>query len=60
MTANEVVTALIRVLEIVTAWPMLLFLGIYLLRTQIAALVPDLAKRLSKAPGGSGVVGKPI
>lgn len=52
MTANEIVTAIIKALEIITAWPVLLFIGMYLLRNQIATLLPELAKRISKAPGG--------
>ena len=52
MTISELVTTILKALEILTAWPVLLFLGLYLLRNQISLLLPDLAKRLSKAPGG--------
>ncbi len=53
MTIKETVESLLKLAEILTAWPVVLLFIILLFRQQISAFLPDLARRLSKADFGT-------
>lgn len=54
MTSKEVIDALLKLIEILTAWPVILLLIVFLFRKQISAFLPELGHRLKKAEiGGS-------
>ncbi len=54
MTNKEVIAVLLKLFEILTAWPVILLLIVFLFRKQISAFLPELGHRLKKAEiGGS-------
>ena len=54
MTSKEVIDALLKLVEILTAWPVILLFTIFLFRKQISVFLPELGQRLKKAEiGGS-------
>lgn len=54
MTTNETIEIVLRLLEILTQWPVILLLLAYLFRNDVRNLLPQLAQRLHKVSvGGS-------
>lgn len=54
MTTKEIVDVLLKFIEILTAWPVILFLGIIVFRREIRSFLPEIGKRITKAEiGGS-------
>ncbi|MBN1303441.1 MAG: response regulator [Anaerolineales bacterium] len=54
MTSKEIIDTLLKLIETLTAWPIILLLIVFLFRKQISAFLPELGHRLQKAEiGGS-------
>jgi CheY-like chemotaxis protein len=56
VTTAQIIELVLRVLEILTAWPVILFILILLFRREIRGIVPELAQRLKKVTMGAGSV----
>lgn len=56
MSPVEIIEFALRVLEILTAWPVILFVLILLFRREIRGMMPELAQRLKKVSIGGGSV----
>jgi CheY-like chemotaxis protein len=52
MTTKETIDALLQLVEALTAWPVILFLGFVLFRREIRSFLPEVGKRLTKAEIG--------
>jgi|SRR5579871_3868343 len=52
MTWKEIVDSILKLIEMLTSWPVLLFIAVVGFRGQIKDTLLDLLKRISKAPGG--------
>lgn len=52
MTEKEIVDALLRLAEILTAWPIILFFVFLLFRKEIREFMPEVKERLTKATFG--------
>lgn len=52
MTSKETVDAILRLLEAVTTWPVVSLVVAFVFREQISSGLPELLRRLRKAPGG--------
>jgi hypothetical protein len=52
MSVKDTVDALLRLLEILISWPVILLCVVVLLRRQLPDLISKLAERVTKAPGG--------
>src|SRR6266542_1136551 len=52
MSAKETGDALLRLLEILTSWPVILLVVIVAVRKELPTLITKLAERITKAPGG--------
>jgi len=52
MSAKEGIDALLRLLEIVISWPVILLCVALLVRRELPTLISKLAERITKAPGG--------
>lgn len=53
MTAKDFIDAALKLIELLTAWPIVLLIIILLFRHQIKVFLPELTKRLSKAEFGT-------
>ena len=52
MSAKDKVDAILRLLEIVVSWPVAILAIIFWFRRELGGVLPELGKRISKAPGG--------
>jgi hypothetical protein len=52
MSTIGVVDAVLRLLEALISWPLVLLVVVIIVRHQLPALITDLTRRLRKAPGG--------
>lgn len=52
MTVEQVFSFALGLLSVLISWPVFFLVAILIFRKQIAALIPDLSRRVRKAPGG--------
>ena len=52
MSPKDIVDSILRLLEIVVSWPVILICTILIVRKELPSLLTKLSERLTKAPGG--------
>jgi CheY-like chemotaxis protein len=52
MSVKEIIAALLDLLKVIVSWPIVFFVLAMLFKKELRLLLPELAKRIRKAPGG--------